>query len=176
MKIWLKIISAVSAVIFIIGAAWYFSQEQKECCLCSAFRYHAPCLIDLETGKMIELDLYLPHETKVAELSDPQPEMSTFSFVRLEGVTGTKLSDSKTIEIEIPASEKTTNPALCKSCRRQLNGMIVGRYVMADLYNEGEKTLIPIDSGLSMVLRCYEIFAQKDHDGALKVVIQGILE
>ena len=176
LKMWLKIISAVLVVILIIGAVWYFSQEQKECCLCSSFRYHAPCLIDLETSKMIELDLYFPHETKVAELSDLQPEMSTFSFVHLEGVKGTKLTDSKTIEIDVPVSEKTTNPALCQNCRKQLDGLIVGRYVLADLYSKEGKTLIPINSDLSMVLRCYEITTQETEQGIVNIVIQGILE
>ena len=102
LKMWQKIISAVLVVVLIGAAVWYFSQEQKECCLCSSFRFHAPCLVDLETGEMIELDLYFPHETKVAELADPQPEMGTFSFVRLGDVAGTKLTDSKTIELDIP--------------------------------------------------------------------------
>ena len=64
-----KILSLALAVsmMALIGCA---AQEQKDCCLCDSFRYHAPCLIDLETGEMIELDLYFLHETKVAELSD----------------------------------------------------------------------------------------------------------
>lgn len=102
LKMWLKIISAALVVVLVIGIFWYFSQEQKACCLCSSFRFHAPCLVDLETGEMIELDLYFPHPTKVAELADPQPEMGTFSFVGLGDVKGTKLTDSKTIELDIP--------------------------------------------------------------------------
>ena len=175
LKMWLRIISAVLVVILIIGAVWYFFQEQKECCLCSSFRFHAPCLVDLETGEMIELDLYFPHPTKVAELADPQPKMETFSFVILGDVKGTKLTDSKNIELDIP-TDRTTNPALCRSCRKQLDGLLVGRYVLADLYDMEEKTLIPIDRSLSMVLRCYEITSNKAEDGMLNVIIQGILE
>ena len=175
LKMWLKIISAVLVVILIIGAVWYFSQEQKKCCLCSSFRFHAPCLVDLETGETIELDLYFPHPTKVAELADPQPKMETFSFVALGDVKGTKLTDSKTIELDIP-TDSITNPALCRNCRKQLDGLFVGRYVLADLYDMEEKTLIPIDRSLSMVLRCYEITSNKAEDGMLNVIIQGILE
>ena len=80
MKMWLKILSAVLVIVIAATAILLFTKEEKECCLCSSFRYHAPCLIDLETGEMIELDLYFPHETLVAELADPQPEMGTFSF------------------------------------------------------------------------------------------------
>mgnify|MGYP003315874041 CR=1 FL=1 len=55
-------------------------------------------------------------------------------------------------------------------------GVFVGRYIIADLYNMEEKNLFPIDSDLSMVLRCYEITAQETESGMLNVIIQGILE
>lgn len=174
LKTWQKIISAALVVVLIGAAVWYVSQEQKDCCLCSSFRYHAPCLIDLETGKMIELDLYFPHETKVAELADPQPEMGTFSFVSLGDVKGTKLTDSKTIELDIPP-ESITNPALCKSCRKQLGSLTVGRYVLADLYNNEDKSIIPIKDDLTLDFRCYHITAQRKED-VLKLIIQGTLE
>ena len=125
---------------------------------------------------MIELDLYFPHPTKVAELADPQPKMETFSFVVLGDAVGTKLTDSKIIEIDVPVSEKTANPMLCEDCRKQVSGILVGRYVLADLYDMEEKILIPIDSELSMVLRCYEIVAHEKEQGILNVVVQGILE
>lgn len=175
MKMWQKVVSAVLALVVIVAAVLFFNREQKECCLCRSFRYHAPCLIDLETGKLIELDLYFPHETKVAELADPQPKMETFSFVVLGDVKGTKLTDSKTIELDIP-TDSITNPALCRSCRKQLDGLFVGRYVLADLYDMEEKTIIPIDKDLSMVLRCYEITTHEKEQGILNIVVQGILE
>ena len=176
LKMWQKVVSAVLALVLIVVAVLCFNREEKDCCLCSSFRYHAPCLIDLETGELIELDLYFPHDTLVAELADPQPEMETFSFVSLGSVKGTRLTGSKTIEIDVPISEKTTNPALCQSCRKQLDGLFVERYALADLYSMEEKTLIPIDRSLSMVLRCYEITSSKAEDGMLNVIIQGILE
>lgn len=175
MKTWQKILSAVLVITLIVSAVLLFNREQKSCCLCNSFRYHAPCLVDLQTGDLIELDLYFPHPTKVAELADPQPRMGTFSFVNLGCVTGTKLTDSKTIELDIPISEKTANPALCKSCRKQLNGLLLGRYVLADLYDSEDKKLIPIQDHLSAVIRCYRIDTQTEDD-ILKVTIQGILE
>lgn len=174
MKMWQKIISIALVVVLIGAAVWYFSQEQKDCCLCSSFRFHAPCLVDLVTGEMIELDLYFPHETKVAELADPQPQMGTFSFVSIGDVKGTKLTDSKTIELDIP-TESITNPALCKSCRKQLGGLVVGRYVLADLYNSEDKDTIQIKDGLCLDLRCYHITVQQADD-VLKLIVQGTRE
>ena len=173
MKISQKILSALLVMILIAGAVWCVCQGGRSCCLCSSFRYHAPCLIDLETGKLMELDLYFPHPTKVAELADPQPHMSTFSFVHLGGVTGTKLTDSKRIEMDIPRSETTTNPALCKKCRLQLDGLPVGRYVLADLYNSEDKQIIQMQNNVCLQIRCYEITIQED--GVFNVVIQGTL-
>ena len=92
MRKWQKILCIIAIIATTIAAT---HSLKKDCCLCDSFRYHAPCLIDLDEGKILELDLYFPHETKVAELADEQPEMGTFSFVRLGNITGTKLTDSK---------------------------------------------------------------------------------
>ena len=120
MKAWKKVLCIALIALVVTTAMLLFTTEEKDCCLCNSFRYHAPCLIDLETGKMIELDLYFPHETKVAELADPQPEMETFSFVSIGNVSGTKLTDSKVIEFGVPVADKTNIPALCKDCRELL--------------------------------------------------------
>ena len=95
MKMWLKILSVILVIAIAATAILLFTDEEKECCLCSSFRYHAPCLIDLETGDLIELDLYFPDDKLVAELESPQPEMGAiFSFVSLGNVSGTKLTDN----------------------------------------------------------------------------------
>ena len=176
MKMWLKILSVVLVIIIVATAILLFIKEEKECCLCSSFRYHAPCLIDLETGKLIELDLYFPHHTLVAELADPQPEMGTFSFVSIGNVSGTKLTDSKRIEIHIP-NDTTYNPALCSDCRKQLPFGHASRYIFADLYDKEEKALMPIKADTTFSLRCYDVTTEKNTEkGGISVIIQGTLE
>ena len=176
MKMWLKILSIGLVAAVAATALLLFTQEEKECCLCSSFRYHALCLIDLETGEMIELDLYFPHETLVAELADPQPEMSSFSFVKLGNVSGTKLTDSKTIDIHIP-DEKTYNPMLCSECKKQLPFGHASRYVFADLYNKDERALIPIKADMAFSLRCYDVTTEENTEqGGISAVIQGVTE
>lgn len=176
LKMWQKMLSVflVVSMVALFGCA---NQEQKECCLCSSFRYHAPCLVDLETGELTELDLYFPHPTLVAELADPQPEQGTFSFVRLGNVSGYTDTANYIVEIDVPSADKTTNPALCKDCRVQLQAGYKGRYALADLYSKETKTLIPIKDDTELTLRCYEITMQhnEDKDG-IAVTIQGIHE
>lgn len=176
MKMWAKILCVVLVIAVAITAILLLTQEEKECCLCNSFRYHAPCLIDLETGELIELDLYFPHETMVAELAEEQPEMSTFSFVQIGNVSGTKLTGDATIEINIP-TDKTYNPALCKDCKKLLPYGHTSRYIFADLYSKEEKVLIPIKADSNFSLRCYDVSTQKDTEkGGISVVIQGTLE
>jgi len=173
---WQKILSVALAVIVIIGAALAIIQGNKECCLCSSFRYHAPCLIDLETGKLIELDLYFPHESLVAELADPQPERGVFSFVSIGNVSGTKQTGPERIDLHIP-EDSTFFPALCRDCKKQLPSGYNSRYVFADLYGMDEKFLIPIEADTAFSLRCYAVTTQTDTEkGGISVVIQGTLE
>ena len=177
MKAWKKVLCIALIALVVTTAMLLFTPEEKDCCLCNSFRYHAPCLIDLETGKMIELDLYFPHETMVAELADPQPEMETFSFVSIGNVSGTKLTDSKVIEFGVPVADKTNNPALCKDCRELLQVGYKGRYGLADLYDKEIKELIPIVANTSIDLRCYEItMAENTEKNEINVTIQGTLD
>ena len=138
--------------------------------LCEAFRYHGPCLLDLEEGKLIELEIYFPHETLVAELADPQPERGIMSLYRIGEASGYFDSYTERVEMNIP-QEKTYNPALCKECRRLLNNN--DRYVVCDLYKE--KSIIPITDNMEIELRCYSILASQEEKG-IKLIVQGNLE
>lgn len=178
MKKWMIVLCAVFAVALVFISIAPPNQAQKDCCLCDSFRFHAPCLVDLETGDLIELDLYFPHETKVSELAEVQEDMSsTFSFVRLGNITGTKLTGSKVIEFGVPIADKTNNPALCKDCRELLQAGYKGRYVLADLYDMEIKELIPIVANTSIDLRCYEItMVENTEKNEINVTIQGTLD
>ena len=178
MKVWQKAFCIVLIVSIAATAILLSTQNEKDCCLCDSFRFHAPCLVDLETGDLIELDLYFPHETKVAELAEVQQDMSsTFSFVRLGNITGTKLTGSKVIEFGVPIADKTNNPALCKGCRELLQAGYKGRYILADLYDMEIKELIPIVANTSIDLRCYEItMVENTEKNEINVTIQGTLD
>ena len=173
LKMWQRSLSLllIVAIISLLGCT---TQNKKECCICSSFRYHAPCLVDLETGEMIELALYEPHATKAGELAEDQPEIDTFSFVRLGNVTGTKLTGSRTIEIKVPMVDQISTPALCENCRKMLNGDYTGRYVIADLYSVDNKALIPIENGIDMDMRCYKINSI-EMDQTIVIFVKGVL-
>lgn len=176
MKTWQKIVSTILVAAVLIAAVFFLKAAQTECCLCSSFRYHAPCLIDLETGELVELELYFPHFTKVAELAEEQPDVGAFSPVYLGNVSGYRDTAARKAKIEIPP-EITFFPALCKDCRQQLGAGYCGRYVLADLYDRENKTLIPIAAGTAMNIRCYEItMSENQEDNDILVIVRGTLE
>lgn len=175
MKMWQKILSLflVASITVFISCA---KQERKDCFLCSSFRYHAPCLVDLETGRLVELDLYCPHPSLVAELADFQPVQETFSLVCLGNVSGVKDTSQMAVNINIPSADETDDPALCAQCRSGLQTGYKGRYVLADLYDKDAKTLIPIQDNTSIILRCYDITMQHQEDiDVIAVNIRGLL-
>ena len=176
MKRWQKILSLVLIIVVAAAAFLGFSLVQKECCLCSSFRYHAVCLIDLEKGEVRELDLYFPHESLVAELADPQVESGVFSFISIGNVSGTKQTGPERIDLHIP-EDSTFFPALCRDCKKQLPSGYNSRYVFADLYGMDEKILIPIEADTAFSLRCYDVTTQTNTEkGGVSVIIQGTLE
>ena len=174
MKMWLKIFSVIIVIFIVLSMFLLMNQEQKACCLCNSFRYHAPCLIDLETGKLLELDIYDPHHTKVAELAEEQTTMGAFSLLSWGEVSGYRDTSQRIYHLTVPSSVKTYNPALCSKCRKLLKS--TDRYVLADLYNRETPQLIPIADGNVVDLRCYEItMTQDEENDGIIVIIQGIL-
>lgn len=117
---WLKKISLILAIIVIAGAVLFLTLKNKECCLCNTFRYHAPCLIDLKTGELVELRLYQDHPMLVAELSEEQPHYGTFSFVRLNGVSGTTQTGPERVDLFVPTKQSCSllsATSVSSSCR-----------------------------------------------------------
>ena len=176
LKMWQKRISLLLAVAVVVVASLFLAFENKECCLCSSFRYHAPCLIDLKTGELIELRLYQDHHTLVAELAKEQPHYGTFSFVRLNGVSGTKQTGPERVDLFVP-NETVFFPALCNKCKQQLPSGLTSRFVLADLYGMEDKYIIPIVADTALSLRCYDISMERDAEkDGIAVIILGILE
>ena len=87
MKQWTKSICIVAAVLAICVATVLLFGNRKECCLCNAPTSSAPCLLDLETGSILELRLDGPSTTYGPE---GLPDVETFSFIRFGSITGTK--------------------------------------------------------------------------------------
>lgn len=159
-----KTIYIVAAVLTICVATVLSFGNETACCLCNAPTSSAPCLLDLETGAILELRLDGPSTTYGP---DGVSYVSTFSFIRFHTVTGTKQTAPNMIELKIPSGGALQHPSLCRQCRQLLPHGYTGRYVLADV--EGG-VLFPITANTEITICDYQIaIAPSDGDILLTI-------
>lgn len=150
--------------------------EPEDCALCDAFPRHAPCLVDLNSGELRELEIYQPHHTKVAELSDEQygGYMSLISFGDISGI----LLGADRVELEAPTKMTgMLDGIFCNDCRKLLKDNRCQGYILADLRNPKTPDVWRIKDGTSFSVRCYEVEISKtDEAGKLKIIMTGTLD
>ena len=151
MKQWKKIVCIAATVLVICATIVFLFRNRKECCLCNSPNYSAPCLVDLETGDILELSLDGPSATYDG---NGQADVETFSFIRFGNVAGTKQTAPNVITLKIPAEDKSRAPALCRNCRQLLPQGHNGRYVLADVSN---RILYPLTTESDLAICCLSV-------------------
>jgi len=171
-----RIAAIAITILFLLAACSSNNPKLAECTLCDAFPRHAPCLVDLNTGELRELEIYQPHHTKVAELSDEQYG-GYMSLVQLGDISGILLGADR-VELEAPVISSGLQDGLfCKDCRKLLKENKCQGYILADLRNPGAPTVWQIKDGISFSVRCYEIdITASDDTEKLIIVMKGTLE
>lgn len=162
--------AALLATLLIGGGILYFGPDR--CPLCDFIKSHAPCLVNVATGEVEEMALYTPHFTLVGEIAEEQTD-STFSFVDVAGVRGTRVSSPWIIELEVPVTKAPMfKHHFCRDCRKLLADQ--DGYVIADLYVPGKPEIIPITADMEQELRCYAITAVMNDTGdAYELTVEG---
>jgi len=166
-------IIAVLLIVCIAVGVSFLGREPDRCPLCEFIKSHAPCIVNVRTGEVVELALYQPHYTLVGELAEVQ-ENSTFSFVSAAGASGYRISSPYRMELEVPITkEPLLKTNFCKGCRALLTECGTG-YVLADLYERGTPSIFAIEDGLSFSVRCYDIAVSYNEEKELfDLVIEG---
>ena len=134
--------------------------EPDRCSLCDGLSRHAPCILNLSTGKLLELDVYEPHPFLVGEIAEEQ-QGGYFSFVRGAGVDGYKLgAESVTVTIPIKA-DKLDQQHFCSKCREVLSNYSDHGYLLVDLKDTENPVIYEIRSDAAISFRCYDISVQE---------------
>lgn len=176
MKTWLKRISlplliviAILIILDIVGPP-----DSEDCSLCGHFKCHAPCILNLATGEIGELELYQPHFQKVGEIAEEQSG-GTFSFICPAGLQGIKLTDPWYVEIDIPMKgERKNNSFFCNKCRELLREYEQG-YVLVDMYDLQNPVIYGFEDGGAYKIRCYQIkMTAKWAEGGYQLKMDGI--
>lgn len=172
----MKKIAIILAIVVIFSAVIYYAlpvPEPERCSLCDSFPRHAPCILKLGTGELVELAIYDPHPYKVGEIADEQPG-GYFSFVCGAGLDGDMVAAeylTATIPIE---SESMNKEYFCNNCRRLLDDYKRCGYVLVDLKDTRAPILYSIEEGTSFSLRCYEVeIGKNEENDKYELMIRG---
>lgn len=151
------------------------TKEPEQCPICQSLKHHAPCLVNLASGEVAELELYQPHYSCVGEIADIQ-DSSTFSFFYAAGVQGTRTTSPYVIELSIPiGNPPEVLSAFCKKCRSMLSDQPCG-FALIDLYDSENPVVFEIYDGFAAQLRCYQIDVVKNPDSnSFNLTIIGTL-
>lgn len=163
------------AILVLLSACTNEILEPEQCSLCAGLPHHAPCIINLSTGEMLELAVYEPHPFIAGELAEDQ-QGGTFSFVRGAGVEGYKLG-GESLTIRIPMESEGLNlQFFCKGCRKRLAAYTDQGYVVVDLKEPENPIIYEVYANASFFFRCYDISVHKQkEEGKTVIVVVGTL-
>lgn len=172
----MKKVAIILAIIVILSSVIYFMlpvPEPERCSLCGNLSRHAPCVVNLSTGELVELAIYDPHPYKVAEIAEEQPG-GYFSFVQGAGLDGHMVAaEYLTATIPIKA-ERMNKEYFCSDCRELLNDYKRCGYVLADVRDPEAPVLYPIEEGTYFSLRCYEVeIGKNEEDDKYELTVRG---
>lgn len=170
-----KLILPLITVLILLSACGTEVPEPEQCSLCDDLSRHAPCIINLSTGKKLELDVYEPHPFLVGEIAEEQ-RGGYFSFVRGAGVEGYKLG-AESVTITIPVkSDGLDQQYFCNNCRELLADYKNQGYALVDLKDTESPVVYVISADTKATFRCYEISVQEiKEDGKYEISIIGTL-
>ncbi|MDE6108133.1 MAG: hypothetical protein K2F83_05605, partial [Oscillospiraceae bacterium] len=127
--------------------------EPQKCALCGGNRHHAPCLINLSTGEVGELQVYTPHPHVTGEIAEEQ-QTGTFNFLYCAGIMAARDTSNHICWADVPLGvEPMAIEWFCRDCRALLSGICTEGYVLADLYNLDYIQVYAITDGESYTIR-----------------------
>ena len=144
-------------------------QEPESCAICSNSRgptFHAPCLLDLSTGNLVELAIYEPSCRYPGELSENQSlDHSVITFTANgDPMFIDRLKDIQRCVTYLPGEEgEPMDPEhYCRNCRAILARAATTGYVLLDLYHLDEIEAYPIEEGAEYNIRIYSVSVTHD--------------
>ena len=143
------------------------------CVLCEGIRYHAPCMLNLTTGEVVEMELYEPHPKLVAEIASFHPR-GDWAIMYGAGLTLNRDRAKWKIDICLQHNEgylKYTE--FCYFCRFRLLKYRHDKYVIVDLYDRKHPSVYPVKDGAEYNMRCYTVTVSKED--AYRITLKGKL-
>ncbi len=163
------VLIALCALLYAPSASGDLIPAQAVCRLCGDQNFgkkHAPCLFDLEAGRIIELACYEPSTAFPGELAAEQPDCNKFRLAAAGGVglSIERTADRQSCTASVSLSEEgKTQPAgdFCQRCRRLLAPFLGQGFVILDLYDLDAIRAYAPDPGAVYTIRDYTVRVSK---------------
>lgn len=146
---------------------------KEHCYICEGLSYHAPCLIDLSTGHILELAIYDNDPIDQGELAKDQTT-GHVSFTMLGDMLAITAAGN-TAQTSIPTEPKTMNLDLyCDACQQAIHSIPHSGIVLADLYKLEHIRYYILEDGAEYAFRDYTIhIEQHDDTSEFKIFVYG---
>ena len=172
----IRVVLCIALLIVLSAFGTNQGREPVVCSLCDNLPCHAPCIVNLSTGEMLELSVYEPHPFTAGELAEEQ-RTGYFSFIQGTDVAGHKLG-GESVTVMVPTESRGLNQQyFCSACQERLANYANQEYILADLKNPKKPIIYSLYENTSFSFRCYDISIQEHKDAEEFVVtIIGTLE
>ena len=159
---------------FVLFVLWRIYKIPDQCFMCDMMpKCHPLCIVDISQGDVGILYVYDHPYDRIDEISSYQP--GGFLEIYYSGGLRMMRAAGGSVTTEFPANKGKLFPAFfCRSCRRQLREYRNCRYVIADLYCQGQPVYYPIRDGAEYDVRCYTVTV--DVDTTYTLTVRGNLE
>lgn len=203
MKIWLKncgktlskhYMEVLMAAVIVTGAFAFFAllrdaafwkvvattPEPELCAICedgNGIRYHAPALINLNTGLVRELEIYDNDPTRPWEVAEEQRwDDWVFTFIDGNAAMSWSSEDHTNIAHIGDDLERFVPAHFCHDCRALLAETDNEGYILLDLYDLEDIQAFAIEDGAEYTIRDYTVSIYRDKEnGGLSVEVTGHL-
>ena len=152
------------------------SPVPEQCTLCSGMTYHAPCLLDLSTGRLVELEIYERDPVRGGEIANTQ---SLDHCVMRLGGAGLALFITRNAEVQecaawLSVKNDEIDPAyFCRDCRALLTEVSIQGSVLLDLYSRDAIHAYTVEDGANYTIRDYTVSIVKNEKDHLTITATG---
>ena len=176
MKMKFVLLGILIIFLFVTGCNDTSLQDQSQCKMCSMTSYHAPCIMNLTTGEVLELRVYDSHPFAANELAEEQ-QGGYLSLLHHAGVNG-YMEGAKLAKAFVPMDTAAMNSGLfCKDCTEALCAYEDCGFVLVDAIDVSDIKVYPIEDGTAFTLRCYEVeISIAEDSGKYEVNVIGTLQ
>jgi len=155
------------------------SPEPEVCALCrngNGVKIHAPCIINLSTGEVAELNVYEPDPNVTGEVTT-ELNKGYFSFYSSAGANIMRNQENELCEATLPEDKKMIVPGhFCYNCRRIIADIDKNGYVIADMYDPEAVSVFKVWDGAKYEIRDYLVTVNKNENRCFEIEVHGLLD